>query len=744
MAQTISPRLYEKTSVKNQIYKASDICILFLMCSLLVYRFLTLKSHGFAWFLALLCESWFTFLWVLVVSSKWNPVKFITYPERLPQRAEELLPRVDMFVTTADPALEPAIVTMNTVLSLLAVDYPVDKLACYVSDDGCSSITYYSLVETSKFAKIWVPFCKKYNIQVRAPFRYFTNNDSVHLSSPNSLEFQQDWRIIKDEYEKFSRKIKDASLKFIPLDSKTADFNIFSNIDRRNHPTIIKVIWENKESVSSVGLPHLIYVSREKRPKYPHHYKAGAMNVLTRVSGLMTNAPLMLNVDCDMYANDPQIVRHALCFLLGSESFAFVQFPQMFYDELKDDPFGNSLFVLYEYMGRGIAGVQGPFYGGTGCFHRRKVIYGLSPPDLENQPKNLTPVCGNLADVELVKLFGKSMEFKTSAAEALEEKDRGMPSNFNLVEAANEVAGCGYEYGTAWGAEIGWRYGSTTEDVLTGLNIHSKGWKSAFCTPQTPAFLGCSPSTGPSSMTQQKRWATGLLEILVSKNNPIISAVTAKLQLRQCLAYLWILLWGLRSIPELCYMLLPAYCLVSNSNFLPKFNEPPIYGYLALVIIYCLYTILQYLQNGMSVLSWWNKLRMSRIISVSSWLFGVLSVVLKILGLSETVFEVTQKDQATDDDASDDVGRFTFDGSPIFVPATTVLFVELSALGLGLCGGGARVLGSQVGEILCSVIVVIFLWPFFKGLFGKGKYGIPLPTICKSAVLALCFVHFCK
>ena len=27
-------------------------------------------------------------------------------------------------------------------------------------------------------------------------------------------------------------------------------------------------------------LPHLIYISREKRPQYPHNYKAGAMNVL--------------------------------------------------------------------------------------------------------------------------------------------------------------------------------------------------------------------------------------------------------------------------------------------------------------------------------------------------------------------------------------------------------------------------------------------------------------------------------
>ena len=35
-------------------------------------------------------------------------------------------------------------------------------------------------------------------------------------------------------------------------------------------------------------------------------------------------------------------------------------------------------------MGHGIAGLQGPFYGGTGCFHSRKVIYGLSPDDVDS------------------------------------------------------------------------------------------------------------------------------------------------------------------------------------------------------------------------------------------------------------------------------------------------------------------------------------------------------------------------
>ena len=39
-------------------------------------------------------------------------------------------------------------------------------------------------------------------------------------------------------------------------------------------------------------------------------------------------------------------------------------------------------------MARGLAGLQGPFYGGTGCFHRRKVIYGLSPDNIEIGPRD--------------------------------------------------------------------------------------------------------------------------------------------------------------------------------------------------------------------------------------------------------------------------------------------------------------------------------------------------------------------
>lgn len=670
-------------------------------------------------------------------------MSYKTYPERLLQcyRVDEL-PPVDMFVTTADPMLEPPIITVNTVLSLLAVDYPANKLSCYVSDDGASPLTFFALLEASKFAKLWVPFCKKYCIQPRAPFRYFSRE--LLPSHGNSMEFLQEYRKIKEEYEELRRRIEDATLKSISNELSTAEFVAFSNIKRGSHPTIIKVILENKDSRSD-GLPHLVYVSREKHPKHPHHYKAGAMNVLTRVSGAMTNAPFMLNVDCDMYANNPQIFHHSMCLLLGSKNeqdCGFVQTPQSFYDGLKDDPFGNQFGVLYKYVASGIAGLQGPHYSGTGCFHRRKVIYGLWPDGRMEFKGRI----GKLTDERLEKTFGNSKEFTKTAARILSGLSGVSDCPYDLsnrVEAAHQIASCSYEYGTNWGTKIGWLYGTTTEDILTGMRIHARGWKSTDCRPDPPAFLGCAPSGGPAALIQQKRWATGLLEVLFSKNSPFIITFTAKLQFRQCLAYMWILSWGLRPIPELCYLALPAYCIMAGSHFLPKVQDPAVLIPISLFVSCNFHTLLEYWGAGYSIRACWNNLRMWRITAVTAWLFGFLSVILKLLGLSETVFEVTKKDQSTTPGkgSDKDAGRFTFDGSLIFVPATTLLLVHLMALVTALLGLFDLVgIESRIGEIICSVWVVLCFSPFLKGLFGKGKYGIPKSTICKSAALAFLFL----
>lgn len=106
------------------------------------------------------------------------------------------LASVDIFVSTVDPLKEPPLVTANTVLSILAVDYPVDKVSCYVSDDGSAMLTFEALSETSEFARKWVPFCKRYSIEPRAPEWYFAQKID-YLKDKVQPSFVKDRRAMK-------------------------------------------------------------------------------------------------------------------------------------------------------------------------------------------------------------------------------------------------------------------------------------------------------------------------------------------------------------------------------------------------------------------------------------------------------------------------------------------------------------------------------------------------------------------
>ena len=103
---------------------------------------------------------------------------------------------VGIFVSTVDPLKELPFVIANTVLSILVVDYPVDKVSCYVSDDGSAMLTFEALSETSEFARKWVPFSKKYNIEPRAPEWYFAQKID-YLKDKVQPSFVKDRRAMK-------------------------------------------------------------------------------------------------------------------------------------------------------------------------------------------------------------------------------------------------------------------------------------------------------------------------------------------------------------------------------------------------------------------------------------------------------------------------------------------------------------------------------------------------------------------
>lgn len=117
---------------------------------------------------------------------------------------------MDFFVSTVDPLKEPPLVTANTVLSILAVDYPVEKVSCYVSDDGAAMLTFEALSETAEFARKWVPFCKKYSIEPRAPEFYFSQKID-YLKDKIQPSFVKERRAMKVSISSFYAFVRETA-----------------------------------------------------------------------------------------------------------------------------------------------------------------------------------------------------------------------------------------------------------------------------------------------------------------------------------------------------------------------------------------------------------------------------------------------------------------------------------------------------------------------------------------------------
>ncbi|PQQ05394.1 cellulose synthase-like protein E1 [Prunus yedoensis var. nudiflora] len=242
------------------------------------------EDGRFGWIGLLGAELWFGFYWILTQASRWSPVYRHTFKDRLSQRYENELPGVDVFVCTADPTIEPPMMVINTVLSVMAYDYPPEKLSVYLSDDGGSEITYLALLEAAKFAKHWISYCKKYNVEPRSPAAYFVSSDDA-VDDDNKQA--ADLAAIKKLYKDMENEVEDAV-----------------KLGRISEEIVIDGRDLNATDVEGCVLPTLVYLAREKRPQYHHNFKAGAMNALIRVSSNISNGQVLLNVDCDMYSNN--------------------------------------------------------------------------------------------------------------------------------------------------------------------------------------------------------------------------------------------------------------------------------------------------------------------------------------------------------------------------------------------------------------------------------------------------------
>ncbi|XP_041007473.1 cellulose synthase A catalytic subunit 2 [UDP-forming]-like isoform X3 [Juglans microcarpa x Juglans regia] len=606
------------------------------------YRLLHPVNDAYGlWLTSVICEIWFAVSWILDQFPKWYPIERETYLDRLSLRYEKEgmpseLASVDVFVSTVDPMKEPPLITANTVLSILAVDYPVDKVACYVSDDGAAMLTFEALSETSEFARKWVPFCKKFNIEPRAPEWYFSQKID-YLKNKVHPTIVRERRAMKREYEEFKVKINAlvATAQKVPEDGWTMqDGTPWPGNNVRDHPGMIQVFLGHSGVCDVEGneLPRLIYVSREKRPGFEHHKKAGAMNALVRVSAIISNAPYLLNVDCDHYINNSKALREAMCFMMDptlGKKVCYVQFPQRFDGIDRHDRYSNRNVVFFDINMKGLDGLQGPIYVGTGCVFRRQALYGYDAPAKKKPPSktcncwpkwcclcfgsrknkngktkkekrkkpkhreaskqihalenieegmNDNPVADSESNIEkssymlqmkLEKKFGQSPVFIASTL----LENGGVPQNVSpssLLKEAIQVISCGFEDKSEWGKEVGWIYGSVTEDILTGFKMHCHGWRSVYCIPKRPAFKGSAPINLSDRLNQVLRWALGSVEIFLSRHCPIWYGYGGGLNWLERFSYINSVVYPWTSVPLIVYCTLPAICLLTGKFIVPE------------------------------------------------------------------------------------------------------------------------------------------------------------------------------
>ncbi|KAI3857172.1 hypothetical protein MKW98_010586 [Papaver atlanticum] len=476
--------------------------------------------------------------------------------------------------------------------------------------------------------------------------------------------------------------------------------NIATSQDRAPQ---VEMICEND------GIPRLVYVSRERRPTYPHRFKAGALNSLLRVSGIISNAPYILVLDCDMYCNDPTSAKQAMCFYVddskmsSSSSLAFVQFPQMFYNLSQNDIYDGQARSAFKTKWQGMDGLRGPVLSGTGFYLKRKALF---------EPE----IC-----------FGPSTKFIKSLCQDFEcnENDKDSPTTLSLLREARCLASCAFENKTQWGDQIGFSYKCLLESTFTGYLLHCKGWTSTYCFPSKPSFLGCTTMNMKDAMVQTMKWCSGLFQVGVSKFSPLTYGMSRMSPL-QSMCYAYFTLHPLYAGSFLIYGIIPQLYLVKGIPLFPKVSDP---WFTVFVIVYmsalCQHLV-EVLISGGTINTWWNEQRIWMIKSVTGSLFGCLDVVMKSVGVIKASFRLTNKVIDSDQQEKYEKGNFNIEGATIFM---IPLFI------LVLWNSGCFILGvrrvfidksleEMFGQVYISFLIIVLSYPILEGIITRKTRSI--------------------
>jgi cellulose synthase/poly-beta-1,6-N-acetylglucosamine synthase-like glycosyltransferase len=497
----------------------------------------------------------------------------------------------------------------------------------------------------------------------------------------------------------------------------------------------------------------LVYVAREKHPtSYDHQKKAGAMNVQLRVSALLSNAPFIINFDCDHYINNSGAFRAAMCFMLDpreGEDTAFVQFPQRFDDVDPEDRYCNHNRVFFDGTMLALNGLQGPSYLGTGCMFRRAALYGGKPPRRRRAAGNHD---GSSIAVN-ASVFGNSTPFLESIRLAVAGEEDRRPAavctldDESITTELLNVMACAYEAGTSWGRGIGWVYNIATEDVATGFRVHRQGWFSRHCTLEPAAFRGTAPINLAERLLQIMRWSGGSLEMFFSHNNPLLAG--GWLHPLQRVAYLNMTIYPVTSVFTVVYGLCPVMWLFPEEFYIQRpFTRYVVYLILVILMIHVIGAF-EIKWAGITWTDWWRNEQFFMVGATSAYPTAVLYMVIKLVTGKGIRFRITSKQAVADGDGDKFADLYVFRWVPLLIPTTVVFAANVGAIGVALgkvivfngVWRSYQVRHAALG-LLFNVWIVALLYPFALAVLGRrGKRPAVLLVLLPVAFLVVALAY---
>ncbi|XVE65891.1 hypothetical protein DITRI_Ditri08aG0035900 [Diplodiscus trichospermus] len=190
-----------------------------------------------------------------------------------------------------------------------------------------------------------------------------------------------------------------------------------------------------------------------------------------------------------------------------STSLAFVLFPQTFRNISEDDIYDGQIRCIFKIHFHGLDGLRGPILSGTNFYMKREALIG----------------------------------------------------NFSAQKGCRSISYL----------QVGFMYFCVLEDYFTGFILHCNGWKSVYLNPPRPQFLGTSTTNFSDLSIQRTRWASGLVEVAISRFCPLVYG-PLRMSLLQSMCYAELAFSPLLSCLSLwVFALIPQLCLFNGIPLYP-------------------------------------------------------------------------------------------------------------------------------------------------------------------------------